>query len=90
MGHPLLYKRGGNQATGLQPTTPQLSSALQKPTPLLNMFSRVFSLLPLAALVAVAAAVPNALEARDCSVSGQSCCDTTQLAVRHLFTLPSP
>jgi hypothetical protein len=63
------------------------SLALQKPTPPSNMFSRLATLLPIAALVAVAAAAPNAVEARDetCSTSNQSCCNTDQLAVRHLF-----
>ena len=92
MGHPLLYKRGGNQVTDLQPITPQLSSVLQKPTQLLDMFSRLFTLLPLAALVAVAAAAPNAVEARDseCDVSDQSCCNTDQWVVRYLLPLLSP
>jgi hypothetical protein len=51
------------------------------------MFSRLATLLPIAALVAVAAAAPNAVEARDttCSTSDQACCNTTQLPVRHLL-----
>jgi hypothetical protein len=58
------------------------------------MFSRLATLLPIAVLVAVAAAAPNAVDARDggsnCSTSGQYCCDTDQLAVRHLFPFPYP
>jgi hypothetical protein len=58
------------------------------------MFSRLATLLPIAALIAVTAAAPNAIDTRDggsnCSTSDQYCCPTNQLAVRHLFPFHCP
>ena len=57
------------------------------------MFSRIATLLPVAALVAVAAAAPNALEARggsQCTTGSNYCCNTSQsISVRHVLPLSS-
>ncbi|KAF8448058.1 hypothetical protein L210DRAFT_2834811 [Boletus edulis BED1] len=56
------------------------------------MFARFVTLLPLAALAAVAAAAPNVLEARtatSCNSGSEYCCNQ-KFDVRHLIALPSP
>jgi len=64
------------------------SSALRKSTHLPDMFSRLATLVPIAALVAVATAAPGAVEARDsvsqCNTSDQYCCNQA-ITVGHFF-----
>ncbi|KAI9570785.1 hypothetical protein HD554DRAFT_2169926 [Boletus coccyginus] len=79
MGYRLLYKREdhpivlNNQLFGFL--------ALQKSTHLPDMFARLITLVPVAALVAVATAAPNAVGARNggvsqCNTSDQYCCNS--------------